>query len=158
MRTSAVPKEQRPSFCAQCLVIKLLEVVSFLVLKLVKVFCLLLLLLTEHSGVPKEILVGGMTTILYKQCTCTYTKERKLCCYAAGMNYYTEVGCVRGPGRGGGEGLEGQSSLKGAVRMTHLSHVYTQQQPLSCARFKCTRFGCNMWPHPLPPPFILAQA
>ena len=133
MRTSAVPKEQGPSFCAQCLVLKLLEVVSFLVLKLVKVFCLLLLLFTEHRGIPKEILVGGVTTILYKQCTCTYTNGRKLWWYAAGMNYYTEVGCVRGTREwGGGEGLEGQS-LKGAVRRkTSFTCVYTTATTVLC--------------------------
>ena len=57
MGTSAVPQKQRPSFCAQSLVLKLLEVISFLVLELVEVFCLLLLFFIEHCGFLEEVLV-----------------------------------------------------------------------------------------------------
>lgn len=81
MCTSAVPQEQGPSFRTECSVLELLEVVSFLVLELVEVFCVLLLLFIEHGGVLKEVLMGGMTTILYKQGTCTQTQNEDILCY-----------------------------------------------------------------------------
>ncbi len=57
MRTSAVPQKQRPSFGAQRPVLKLLEIVPFLMLKLVEVLGLLLLLFAEHRGILEEVFV-----------------------------------------------------------------------------------------------------
>ncbi len=54
MRTSAVPQKQRPSFGAQRPVLKLLEIIPFLMLKHVEVLGLLLLLLAEHRGILEE--------------------------------------------------------------------------------------------------------
>lgn len=113
MCTSAVPQEQRPSFCTQCLVLKLLEVGSFLVLELVEIFRLLLLLFIEHCGILEEVLMGGVTTIFYKQCTYTDTmaSQAEVCCYAAGTNYYTKK-CVWGGERnlGGWVGQKGRAA------------------------------------------------
>ena len=55
MCKSAVPQEEGPSLCVESLVLKLVEVASLCILEFVKVLCLLLLLLTEHSGILKEV-------------------------------------------------------------------------------------------------------
>ena len=55
MRTSAVPQEEGPSFGAQRPVRKLLEIVSFLMLKLIEVLGLLLLLFAKHRGILEEV-------------------------------------------------------------------------------------------------------
>ena len=57
MRTSAVPQKQGPSFGAQRPVLKLLEIVPFLMLKRVEVLGLLLLLFAKHCGILEEVLM-----------------------------------------------------------------------------------------------------
>ena len=160
MCASTVPKEQRPSFCTQSLVLKLLEVVSLLVLELVEVLCLLLLLFIEHCSILEEVLMGGVTTILHEQCTFADTKERKLSFDAmlpVTVNPQRYRGCGggrKGLGSMGGAGAERQTSLKGAAQMTHLSRYVYITKSLSYASFMCMRIRCNMWPwcvvqHPL---------
>ncbi len=57
MRTSAVPQKQRSSLGAQRPVLKLLEIVPFLMLKLVEVLGLLLLFFAQHGGILEEVFV-----------------------------------------------------------------------------------------------------
>lgn len=120
MCTSAVPQKQGPSFCTECPVLKLLEVVSFLVLELVEVFCVLLLLFIEHGGVLKEVLMGGMTTILHKQSTCMCTKRKTS--YAGCLQLQIKTLRLKGAkqhAEGDGQGVQSSWSSAAHLAMYH---------------------------------------